>query len=133
MRRVVSITGTRADYGLMEPVHRAIAEDPELELHLIVTGMHLLPEFGSSLEVVRRFSGPVPQTQPCCPSTAWLATDESPTKYKYKSERTACVAMRRSLAATRSIMPLLTTVLPMAESPRHPERFWQRYEIATAR
>jgi GDP/UDP-N,N'-diacetylbacillosamine 2-epimerase (hydrolysing) len=54
MRRVVSITGTRADYGLMEPVHRAIAKDPELELHLIVTGMHLLPEFGSSLEAVRR-------------------------------------------------------------------------------
>jgi GDP/UDP-N,N'-diacetylbacillosamine 2-epimerase (hydrolysing) len=54
MRRVVSITGTRADYGLMEPVHRAIAKDPELELHLIVTGMHLLPEFSSSLEAVRR-------------------------------------------------------------------------------
>ena len=54
MRRVVSITGSRADYGLMEPVHLAIAADPELELHLIVTGMHLLPEFSSSLEIVRR-------------------------------------------------------------------------------
>lgn len=53
MRRIVSITGTRADYGLMKPVHRAIAGHPQLDLHLIVTGMHLLPEFASSLAEVR--------------------------------------------------------------------------------
>jgi len=40
----------------MRPVYRAIAEHPKLELHLIVTGMHLLPEFTSSLEEVRRDS-----------------------------------------------------------------------------
>jgi UDP-N-acetylglucosamine 2-epimerase (non-hydrolysing)/GDP/UDP-N,N'-diacetylbacillosamine 2-epimerase (hydrolysing) len=50
---VVSITGTRADYGLMEPVHRAIAADWALELHLIVTAMHFLPAFASSLAEVR--------------------------------------------------------------------------------
>jgi len=54
LRRIVSITGTRADYGLMKPVYRAIAAAPDLELHLIVTGMHLLPEFASSIEEVRR-------------------------------------------------------------------------------
>jgi UDP-N-acetylglucosamine 2-epimerase (non-hydrolysing)/GDP/UDP-N,N'-diacetylbacillosamine 2-epimerase (hydrolysing) len=53
MRRIVSITGSRADYGLMEPVHRVISNDPSLDLHLIVTGMHYLPEFASSLEEVR--------------------------------------------------------------------------------
>jgi GDP/UDP-N,N'-diacetylbacillosamine 2-epimerase (hydrolysing) len=52
-RKIVSITGTRADYGLMESVHRAIAADPALELHLIVTGMHFLPAFESSLAEVR--------------------------------------------------------------------------------
>jgi GDP/UDP-N,N'-diacetylbacillosamine 2-epimerase (hydrolysing) len=52
-RRIVSITGSRADYGLMEPVHRAIRAVPAFELHLIVTGMHLLPEFASSLAQVR--------------------------------------------------------------------------------
>src|SRR4029077_10905077 len=52
-RRIVSITGSRADYGLMEPVHRAIGSDPGFELHLIVTGMHLLPEFASGLAQVR--------------------------------------------------------------------------------
>jgi GDP/UDP-N,N'-diacetylbacillosamine 2-epimerase (hydrolysing) len=52
-RRIVSITGSRADYGLMEPVHRAIASNDAFELDLIVTGMHLLPEFASSLARVR--------------------------------------------------------------------------------
>jgi GDP/UDP-N,N'-diacetylbacillosamine 2-epimerase (hydrolysing) len=53
VRRIVSITGSRADYGLMEPVHRAISASESLELHLIVTGMHLLPDFSSSLAQVR--------------------------------------------------------------------------------
>jgi len=51
-RRVLSITGTRADYGLMRPVHAMIDRDPDLELHLIVTGMHFLPDFKSSLEEI---------------------------------------------------------------------------------
>ena len=54
MRRIVSITGSRADYGLMEPVHRAIAENKTFDLHLIVTAMHHLPDFASSLAQVRK-------------------------------------------------------------------------------
>lgn len=53
MRRIAVITGSRADYGLMEPVLRGIAADPSLDLHLLVTGMHLRPEFASGLEQVR--------------------------------------------------------------------------------
>ncbi len=49
-RRVMSITGTRADYGLMRPVFSAIQNDPALELHLVVTGMHFLPAFQNALE-----------------------------------------------------------------------------------
>jgi UDP-N-acetylglucosamine 2-epimerase (non-hydrolysing)/GDP/UDP-N,N'-diacetylbacillosamine 2-epimerase (hydrolysing) len=37
----------------MEPVHRGIAADPAFELHLIVTAMHFLPDFASSLAEVR--------------------------------------------------------------------------------
>jgi GDP/UDP-N,N'-diacetylbacillosamine 2-epimerase (hydrolysing) len=48
-RRIVSITGTRADYGLMRPVFSAITQSQSLHLDLIVTGMHLLPEFQTSL------------------------------------------------------------------------------------
>ena len=53
IRRIVSVTGSRADYGLMEPVHRAIAADSAFELRLVVTGMHLLPAFASSLHAAR--------------------------------------------------------------------------------
>ncbi len=53
MRRIVSITGSRADYGLMQPVYAAIAGSGAFELHLVVTGMHLVPEFAASLAEVR--------------------------------------------------------------------------------
>ena len=49
----MAITGTRADYGLMRPVYRAITQSPSLGLELIVTGMHLLPKFESSLNEVK--------------------------------------------------------------------------------
>lgn len=51
-RKIISITGTRSDYGLMYPVFEKISQNKELELHLIITGMHLLPEFKSSLQKV---------------------------------------------------------------------------------
>ena len=47
------MTGTRSDYGLMSPVFRAIAAADDLSLDLIVTGMHLLPQFRSGLDIVR--------------------------------------------------------------------------------
>jgi UDP-N-acetylglucosamine 2-epimerase (non-hydrolysing)/GDP/UDP-N,N'-diacetylbacillosamine 2-epimerase (hydrolysing) len=49
----MAVTGTRADYGLMRPVYRAITGSPSLDLDLIVTGMHLLPEFKSSLNEIK--------------------------------------------------------------------------------
>ncbi len=52
-RVVTAITGTRSDYGLMTPVYRAIREAPDLDLRLVVTGMHLMPEFASSLAAIR--------------------------------------------------------------------------------
>lgn len=52
-RKVLSITGTRSDYGLMSPVYQAISNSDNLELELIVSGMHLLPEFASGLARIR--------------------------------------------------------------------------------
>lgn len=45
-RTICVITGTRADYGLLRWVMQGIKDDPELKLQVIVTGMHLSPEFG---------------------------------------------------------------------------------------
>lgn len=46
MIKVCVVTGTRAEYGLLKPLIEIINSDTELELQLIVTGMHLSPEFG---------------------------------------------------------------------------------------
>lgn len=46
MKKVCIVTGTRAEYGLLKPIIDRISKDNELELCLVVTGMHLSPEFG---------------------------------------------------------------------------------------
>ena len=45
-RKICVVTGTRAEYGLLRWVMQGIKESELLELQLIVTGMHLSPEFG---------------------------------------------------------------------------------------
>jgi GDP/UDP-N,N'-diacetylbacillosamine 2-epimerase (hydrolysing) len=44
-RRICVVTGTRAEYGLLRWVMEGIRTTPGLELQIVVTGMHLSPEF----------------------------------------------------------------------------------------
>lgn len=46
MRKICIFTGSRAEYGIMSCLFRMIANDPELQLQIIATNMHLSPEFG---------------------------------------------------------------------------------------
>ena len=46
MKRVAVITGTRSEYGILQPVMERIQSSTRLELSLVVTGMHLSPEYG---------------------------------------------------------------------------------------
>lgn len=53
-KKILCITGTRADFGKMKPLLAHIEAHPDLELHLLITGMHLLKTYGSTyLEVCR--------------------------------------------------------------------------------
>jgi GDP/UDP-N,N'-diacetylbacillosamine 2-epimerase (hydrolysing) len=45
-RKVCVVTGTRAEFGLLRWLMQEIRESTTLELQVIVTGMHLSPEFG---------------------------------------------------------------------------------------
>jgi GDP/UDP-N,N'-diacetylbacillosamine 2-epimerase (hydrolysing) len=45
-RQICIVTGARAEYGLLYWLMKEIKSDPDLELQLIATGMHLSPEFG---------------------------------------------------------------------------------------
>lgn len=52
MRKICVVTGTRADYGLLQWVMRGIQQDLELQLQVIATGMHLSPEFGRTYKEI---------------------------------------------------------------------------------
>lgn len=52
MRRITVVTGTRAEYGVLYPVLRAIEAHPELKLFLVATGMHLSHEFGYTIQEI---------------------------------------------------------------------------------
>ena len=45
-RKVCIVTGSRAEYGLLQVLMQEIKQDKRLELQIVVTGMHLSPEFG---------------------------------------------------------------------------------------
>ncbi|MFN9000448.1 MAG: UDP-N-acetylglucosamine 2-epimerase [Holosporales bacterium] len=52
MRKLAFITGTRADYGLIRPVLKAVAQRPEYRLQLIALGTHALPHYGYTLDAI---------------------------------------------------------------------------------
>lgn len=52
MKKICVITGTRAEYGLLRQVMEGVNNSSTLELQLIVTGMHLSPEFGMTVEEI---------------------------------------------------------------------------------
>lgn len=54
MRTIAVVTGTRADYGLLRGLLRAIDDDPQLDLRLIVTGTHLSDAFGHTVSEIER-------------------------------------------------------------------------------
>jgi len=54
MRKVCVVTGSRAEYGLLRWVMESIKISKELELQVIVTGMHLSPEFGLTYREIEK-------------------------------------------------------------------------------
>jgi UDP-N-acetylglucosamine 2-epimerase (non-hydrolysing)/GDP/UDP-N,N'-diacetylbacillosamine 2-epimerase (hydrolysing) len=56
---VAVVTGTRAEYGLLHTVIKAIAARRELELQLVATGIHLLKSFGATVREIERDGWPV--------------------------------------------------------------------------
>ena len=54
MRTIGVVTVARSDYGIYLPLLRLIQKDPGLKLHLIVAGMHWIPEFGSTAKEIEK-------------------------------------------------------------------------------
>lgn len=51
-RNICVFSGTRAEYGLLNPLMRAIREDDSLNLGIMVSGAHLSPEFGLTYQYI---------------------------------------------------------------------------------
>ena len=53
-QKVAVFTGTRAEYGLLFWLLKDIQSDPDLALQLLVSGMHLSPEFGETYQQIEK-------------------------------------------------------------------------------
>jgi len=58
-RKICVVTGSRADYGLLFWIMKDIQADPNFELQLVVTGMHLSPEFGLTVTAIEDDGFPI--------------------------------------------------------------------------
>lgn len=54
MRKIAVVTGTRAEYGYLKPLMVEIEKDSNLELVPIITGMHLISDFGNTFKLVEK-------------------------------------------------------------------------------
>lgn len=54
MRKICVVTGTRAEYGLLSRLMRMIKDSPETQLQIIVTNMHLSPQYGNTYQEIER-------------------------------------------------------------------------------
>jgi len=54
MKKIVFLTGTRADYGKIKSLMKKIESSKEFELYIYVCGMHLLEKYGSTHLEIRK-------------------------------------------------------------------------------
>jgi UDP-hydrolysing UDP-N-acetyl-D-glucosamine 2-epimerase len=51
-KKICVVTGSRSEFGLLTPLLSSLKNDLYFELQLLVTGMHLSPEFGNTFEEI---------------------------------------------------------------------------------
>jgi len=54
LKKICIVTGTRAEYGLLYWLMKGIQKEPDLDLKIIATGMHLSPEFGLTYRIIEK-------------------------------------------------------------------------------
>ena len=58
-KTIAVVTGTRAEYGLLRPVIRQLLGSPLLRPLVVVTGAHLAPEYGNTVEEIEADGIPI--------------------------------------------------------------------------
>lgn len=58
-KRILIITGTRAEYGLLKPLILAMRKSKKIKPQILVTGMHTLKSFGNTLSIIKKDRMPI--------------------------------------------------------------------------
>lgn len=53
-KKIIFLTGTRADYGKIKSLMKEIIKDEDFQLYLFVTGMHMLSRYGSTWREIEK-------------------------------------------------------------------------------
>ncbi len=53
-KKIVFLSGTRADYGKLKPLIKAVSDDAQYDVHVFVTGMHMLEKYGGTAREILR-------------------------------------------------------------------------------
>jgi UDP-hydrolysing UDP-N-acetyl-D-glucosamine 2-epimerase len=59
MKTIGVVTVARSDYGIYLPILKKIQAHQNLDLYLLVSGMHLSPEFGKTIETIKNDGFPI--------------------------------------------------------------------------
>ena len=54
MKKLLYVTGSRAEYGIMRKLLKKLDEDKNIQLDIVVTGMHLMKEYGETFKEVEK-------------------------------------------------------------------------------
>lgn len=54
MKKIVFLTGTRADFGKMRSIILSIIKTKKFKVDVFVTGMHLMKEYGNTIEEIKK-------------------------------------------------------------------------------
>lgn len=54
MKRLLYVSGSRAEYGIMKRLLKKLDDDKNIELEIVVTGMHLLKEYGETYKEIEK-------------------------------------------------------------------------------
>lgn len=66
MRKIVVVTDSRAEYGVLKHILKKISDSPRLDLYMIVTGAHLSETYGYTIKEIEKDGFTVSEKIPVC-------------------------------------------------------------------
>jgi GDP/UDP-N,N'-diacetylbacillosamine 2-epimerase (hydrolysing) len=73
-RRILVVTGNRAEYDILQPIVRALADGEGVDVRLVVTGAHLSRFHGHTVDEIERDGFPIEARIPSLPDDDTLGT-----------------------------------------------------------